>query len=788
MLKGLQTHFSGTDAGALRGSAHMRALAEIGVQVGRIDGQTSPIGLVLDQISETEAAGIKAYVIVSTPEMVASMPRSVFGVEYLNEPDGRIHPDTYMSIFREIVNAAASAGITPFGPAISNLITTPGILPVSDLKDHRGITYLNQMGFQDLPLLVKGSFHRYGRSNIVDQSNPGFSSRDREVEWARAAIGFDREWVISEFGWPTVDLSEEEAAIRIQWEWDFWARQEKCLCAMLYQDFDGSGDDERFGLHRIDGSVKVAIANTFKGTIPMPDDIEVDLPSLPSRKIALWAASECPVTFEDGGGIDARVSDRHAVTANRETPVGTWETLTEFAHGNGYVSLARLSHDGPFFLTAENGGGGRVSTNRRTIGNEERFRKIGGGYQTFDEKHYLCCEIDNPDKEINATREWIRSWETFREEPFDVEVQPGEFPLEAGRLHRDGTLLRDDTNGLWTARGYSMFLAFLRMLRGEDIRPDLRTLRNFGFNCIRVFGPLPWKETPDYRFENFLAQRLPEFFELCASEAMRVEFTPICYGGHELAANVRTFSLENQRLLLGKTYDAAAPFWNVMVEVANEPHVNRTNPIAIANGIDRRGVLSATGEYDNKTLGKKFAQFNDGYMVLHSDRSKTDWPRKARHAEEAKKANKIPVILDEPRGAGEPNVTYPSARDSKIAHFVWYHALAAFWTSGSTLHSEEGKWGRVPTPGMRQYEIIEAVSRDVFKKIDATWQVGKYSGSHYKTSPVDFIRDVWTYSTINGNRAISVRCSDEVGPPKAINGWREVERWGPSGTLILTER
>src|SRR5688572_24796848 len=90
------------------------------------------------------------------------------------------------------------------------------------------------------------------------------------------------------------------------------------------------------------------------------------------------------------------------------------------------------------------------------------------------------------------------------------------FPAETGKLKIIGTHFYTEDNQLWQWRGFSWFLGFLRFCRGEDITSDLIWLRKNGFNIVRVFGPLPWNETPDYRYENFDWMKLGPFFQLLA--------------------------------------------------------------------------------------------------------------------------------------------------------------------------------------------------------------------------------------------------------------------------------
>lgn len=343
-------------------------------------------------------------------------------------------------------------------------------------------------------------------------------------------------------------------------------------------------------------------------------------------------------------------------------------------------------------------------------------------------------------------------------------------PAQTPRLRIEGTQFKTEQGELFQWRGYSMFLAYRRFLAGDDLRPDLAVLRSRRINLLRVFGPLPWPETPDYRAQGFRFDRLGAFFALLASEGFYCEWVPICY----------EFDRVLQRQIVQQSFDIASQHPNVLIEVCNEPHVNDTDPVGIVDGLDRRGVLTAYGIYWPYYTSENDPLPTLDYVTIHTTRDAA-WHRKARHAQELQHSIGKPCISDEPAKAIEDNFNYPGGK--RIPYeFVWHHAITALWTPGSTLHTEEGKWGRVPTPGMRQWEILEAVARDVWGRIGPEWQTGIYKGSHSSGSPVNHIQDIWTYSSVHPNTALSVRCA--VSEPLGINGWTVVEKWGEGNSIV----
>jgi hypothetical protein len=360
------------------------------------------------------------------------------------------------------------------------------------------------------------------------------------------------------------------------------------------------------------------------------------------------------------------------------------------------------------------------------------------------------------------------------------ETEVGLFPKESGRLHISGQHFYTEDNQLWSWRGYSWFLGYRRFLAGDDLTGDLKFFRANGINVVRVFGPLPWTQTPDYRQYNIDMSKLGAFFDLLAQWGIRCEFVPICY----------EFLLKEQRKIVQAAYDAARGRWNVFIETCNEPHVNGTDPIKIMEGINRNGVLSAYGLYQfyyNKSHPRAFLD----YCTIHTTRDSA-WARKARHAQELAAEYDIPCISDEPAKICEPDFDYPGGKNDPSLtpqEAAWHFGVLALWTPGGTFHCEDGKWGRVPMAGSLQRRTLEAVVQSVWTRIDPSWQSGHYNGSHLKSStPVDFIEDVWTYTSLGSKRALSVRIG--VGQPEmqARNGWTITSRFGPGNSFATLVR
>lgn len=368
------------------------------------------------------------------------------------------------------------------------------------------------------------------------------------------------------------------------------------------------------------------------------------------------------------------------------------------------------------------------------------------------------------------------------------------FPAEAGRLRIDGTTFRTPDGELWQWRGFSWFLGFLRFCRGEDVTPDLRWLRANGFNIVRVFGPLPWKETPDYRVEDFRYDYLPDFFALLEAHGLRCNWSLAHYEHPDLNRHVQRW------------YDIAADFWCPVAEVVNEPHNDggapsadnpidrrKPDPILLLDGIRTHGVLTSYGLYKEAYDGKPGWPPVLNFGTVHTPRDSA-WHRQARHAQEIQHATSAPWISDEPAKIVEPGFDYPGGKNdpnTTPAEMVWHAGVCCLWTPGCTVHTEEGKWGRVPKPGTLQATVVDAVRDFVWLKIDASWQTGEYNHSGNHDSPVDDVNEsdgdpIWTYTSLHDGRALSVRCG--LSAPKAENGWRIVDAWGPAKSLVRLER
>ena len=164
--------------------------------------------------------------------------------EWKNELDGDMAPEVYRRELDAAVEIAVAHGVRLWGGVISNL-DGDSLAWLNAVRDAGGGWPADLYGI---------TAHRYG-DGTFENPHRGFSSRDAEVKWLRAAAA-GKPIQITEFGYPSSDMTEEEQAERISQEWAFW--QGHGLPAYLYQINDGASTwpIDHFGIRRVDGSWK----------------------------------------------------------------------------------------------------------------------------------------------------------------------------------------------------------------------------------------------------------------------------------------------------------------------------------------------------------------------------------------------------------------------------------------------------------------------------------------------------------------------------------------------------
>jgi hypothetical protein len=313
------------------------------------------------------------------------------------------------------------------------------------------------------------------------------------------------------------------------------------------------------------------------------------------------------------------------------------------------------------------------------------------------------------------------------------------FPAESGRLHVERGHFYDASNQVWRWRGASQFLLFARYLNGEDISAQLDWLVDRGFNVVRVFGEVPAGfHSEAYGITNYerpfdrpdFAKQLHAFFDVLANQGLRCEYTALTYAD---STDVMTRHIQ-------RVFDIAASHWNVVVEVANEPESNRIDPVAIMQGVDRRGVLSAYG------LDPARADRDNWKALRVLDYGTThDLQRDLEHsayntkdAGDMQNVFGVPFVNDEPIGAIDPGhplfeqsgtdtwgrIGGGGARTVNRDIFISAAAIAYMYSAGYTYHFQNGLEGHVPKATGSVEDGVATVLRDVARFIPNNVQLG----------------------------------------------------------------
>lgn len=357
------------------------------------------------------------------------------------------------------------------------------------------------------------------------------------------------------------------------------------------------------------------------------------------------------------------------------------------------------------------------------------------------------------------------------------------FAAESGALHVDGKVFRTAAGEVWSWRGQSSFMLLARYLRGENIVPQLDQARALGTNVLRVFGRVFGSGWPDFTdFANpetdpQYAAKLGAFFDLVGAHGLRVEFVPLTYAARTTA---------EARAQLQQAYDVAAGGWNVFIEGANEPPVNGIDIVTIYQGVDRRGVLSAYGLYDqdcDRVHICTLAMLD--YLTVHTDRG-PEWPRKVKDLLEIRDGfgdasdpvnwfagSGRPTIGDEPIGADETE--QPGRRSASSSDFAQAFGVCMSFSAGCTFHSEAGL--RSNLFGPNQLAAAKAIL-DVWSFIPPIAQTGQYTRGGLNTLPVAWPGDtasLRTYGVIVGADAWVTNVRPASGYSLApADGWRIV--------------
>lgn len=331
--------------------------------------------------------------------------------------------------------------------------------------------------------------------------------------------------------------------------------------------------------------------------------------------------------------------------------------------------------------------------------------------------------------------------------------------VEHGGITVDGKVFRDDQGNMWSWRGVSLFLLQARMMRGENILPEIAWMDSIGANVARVFGRVPvpgWEDQPDYHTPEDrpeFAKELHAFFTFMAGQNKRVEYVPITSNG----------DMNYMRRIVQQAFDIAADHPNVFIEVANEPEAQgNIDTVGIMQGINTRGVIYALGNYivNNQGDGGAGDMPRGHYITCHTDRG-SEWPRKSHDAlyyRDELGVGGCPVILDEPIGAAEVEV--PGRRSATPDDFLAYFGSGRLWAAGSTYHCDKGVRGFAPNAQDSPVQLaIGVVVGEAWAAIPNEAQVGSYQRCGGGAFPIscDVAESLRTYASVWADKWAVVR-------------------------------
>lgn len=224
LVGGVQTHFD-----APIDERVLADLKRLGFQVARLDVQRCDLRTALFMIQQTKDAGLLPLAIVRDAGQMYTLPADI-DFELRNEPDLEgPDPQTYRGLMLDMARVADGRRI--WVGVVSNF-------------NERGFKYLQAIG--DIPENLGVSIHNYGDGE--------FAPTERKYAQFIGIIG-QRPFIITEFGYPTYDIPEEESAALIKREFEWWAAH-GARYSIVYQLNDGVKKSERYGLRRLDGSWK----------------------------------------------------------------------------------------------------------------------------------------------------------------------------------------------------------------------------------------------------------------------------------------------------------------------------------------------------------------------------------------------------------------------------------------------------------------------------------------------------------------------------------------------------
>jgi hypothetical protein len=396
------------------------------------------------------------------------------------------------------------------------------------------------------------------------------------------------------------------------------------------------------------------------------------------------------LTAESGGGLngdpargparnDALVADRTAADLARFGDA--WQQFTIVHNPDGTVAL----QIGPWFVTAERGGGSYVSTDRDVNEAWQRFAaiEIGDGiaFRCSDGTHYLRVRTDlaRPVVDASGTANMGAAI------TFTTDVPP------IAALRADGVTLRNASGSRVSLCGYDMFTALRIEIddpSGARLQPLLEESRIYGFRLWRVFGQASRTENGYYD----LRPTEPGYYEALGRLGQRLTANGIYL--------LHTCYADNQVIKSGpdhwtRTADALRPYQEgVFLSGGNEWQKNGFDPASLPNP-HLKWWSRGSGVGDAKPATPNGATFVEFHPRRDYPKALDDTVASATFIQYTYGFNQ-PLIIDEPPRMGDDGSADIYADPDICWQFARHYSTQC---AGAVFHARPGQTGVLIPPG-----------------------------------------------------------------------------------------
>ncbi len=342
------------------------------------------------------------------------------------------------------------------------------------------------------------------------------------------------------------------------------------------------------------------------------------------------------------------------------------------------------------------------------------------------------------------------------------------FPPESGPITIHGA--HWTANGKpWFWRGATMFLLLERLMKGEDITPELAWMVGKGVNVARVFvAGVPWPGHSWLYDRGDWSAQLASLAGMLNGAGIRLEATVCTDKGND----------PRWEPILQQVYDTLKPYGAMcFVEWVNEPWV-QGDGLTYAR-IDRYGILSAFGL--QPPMGDTGQVPMLDYGTVHLPRDLDHYPRNSKDLKELQDSNGKPWVDDEPLGIADYDKEGAGARTTNRMAVAGHFSIASLFGGGATIHSQCGLEGRRPSSTEPITEALAQTIADIWQFIPAEMPTGDYSRGGLASFPLQWseseqastLSSQHAYASILGDIAYAV-----VPMPRpdyvltAADGWR----------------